>query len=231
MPNAWYESGRTAVLKGLDANGTAISLSADTIKGVLIDFQGKVSGSPVPYGKAVTNATNATPIVVTATSHGYSNGDIVLIAGVLGNTAANGVFKIKNVAANTFELTNPDDDTNIAGTGAYTSGGNSVDLSTHVFLSDIDASCRSVSAALSSKTFNVPRGGVLDAADLVLPSVPALTDASAAEAIVLYKDISGNAAISPLLAIITDATGLPITPNGANETVVWDGGRLRILMI
>lgn len=66
----------------------------------------------------ITNATNATPIVVTSASHGYSNGDIVFIQGVLGNTAANGgPYQIANVATNTFELVDS------VGNAAWTSGG------------------------------------------------------------------------------------------------------------
>jgi hypothetical protein len=66
---------------------------------------------------AITNATNATPIVVTSNGHGLANNDLVAIAGVNGNTAANGIWSVQNVAANTFELEGS------AGSGAYTNGG------------------------------------------------------------------------------------------------------------
>lgn len=72
--------------------------------------------------KAVTGATNATPIVVTSAAHGYENGDTVLIANVGGNTAANGYRIVKNKAVNTFELTDLSG-VNVAGNGAYTTGG------------------------------------------------------------------------------------------------------------
>ena len=45
-----------------------------------------------------------TPIVITSTAHGLENGDMVEIAGVLGNTAANGSFIVDSKAANTFEI-------------------------------------------------------------------------------------------------------------------------------
>ena len=67
--------------------------------------------------KAITGATNATPIQITSASHGYSNGDIVLVLGVVGNTAANGRWVIANVATNTFTLVNS------IGNGNYVSGG------------------------------------------------------------------------------------------------------------
>jgi hypothetical protein len=53
----------------------------------------------------ITGATNATPIVITATAHGLANGDVVEIQGVGGNTAANGTWTIANVTTNTFSLT------------------------------------------------------------------------------------------------------------------------------
>lgn len=66
---------------------------------------------------AIAAASNATPIVITSNGHGLSNTDMVAIAGVGGNTAANGVWAVANVAANTFELEGS------AGSGAYTAGG------------------------------------------------------------------------------------------------------------
>ena len=53
---------------------------------------------------AITDATNATPIVITSASHGLSNDDYVIIQGVGGNTAANGRFQVKNKTTNTFEI-------------------------------------------------------------------------------------------------------------------------------
>ena len=66
---------------------------------------------------AVTGATNASPIVVTSTGHALDTGDAVAISGVAGNTAANGVFTVTKIDANTFSLNGS------AGNAAYTSGG------------------------------------------------------------------------------------------------------------
>lgn len=65
-------------------------------------------------GQAITGATTATPIVITANAHGLSNGDEVYIDGVFGNTPANGTWTVANVTANTYELTGS------VGAGAYT---------------------------------------------------------------------------------------------------------------
>jgi hypothetical protein len=68
--------------------------------------------------KTITNATNATPIVVTSASHGYANGDIVYVQGVLGNTRANGgPYIVAASLTNTFELQDS------VGNAAWTSGG------------------------------------------------------------------------------------------------------------
>ena len=68
-------------------------------------------------GKTISGATNASPIVVAATSHGFSNNDVVSITGVAGNTAANGIWQITYIDGNSFSLNSS------TGNGAYTSGG------------------------------------------------------------------------------------------------------------
>lgn len=67
---------------------------------------------------AVTSSTDATPIVVTATSHGLTTGDRVLIYGHTTNIAANGIFKAVVLTANTFQLTDELTGASIAGSGA-----------------------------------------------------------------------------------------------------------------
>lgn len=92
-----------------------------------------LAGSPV----VVTNATNATPIVVTtSTAHGFSNGDAVCIDSVLGNLAANGCFRAANVSTFTLELKLRDGTTSQAGSAAYTSGGQLQGLSWTVISPD-----------------------------------------------------------------------------------------------
>ena len=69
---------------------------------------------------SITGATNATPIEITDTAHGYETGAGVVISGVGGNTAANGTWWITKTGANTYTL----DDS--VGNGTYTSGGTRV---------------------------------------------------------------------------------------------------------
>ena len=68
--------------------------------------------------KAIGSSTDATPVVVTATSHGYSTGDKVIINGHATNIAANGIFKITVVSSSTFSLQDINTGANIAGSGA-----------------------------------------------------------------------------------------------------------------
>lgn len=82
--------------------------------------------------KVITGATQANPVVITANTHGFSNGDEVYISGVAGMTELNGrFFRVANQTTNTFELldlfNNP-----VNGTGftAYSSGGNVTEVLT-----------------------------------------------------------------------------------------------------
>ena len=73
-------------------NGTAVQ--ADTVRGVKAG----------PVLKIITAATNVTPIKITCIAHGFSTGDKVFIAGVTGNTNANGGYTITKVDADKFTL-------------------------------------------------------------------------------------------------------------------------------
>ena len=85
----------------------------------------KDNGSILEGNKTITGITQANPAVVTATSHGYSNGDEVLITTVVGMTEVNSKrFLVAGKTTNTFQLTDKDG-TNINSTGytAYGSAG------------------------------------------------------------------------------------------------------------
>lgn len=88
--NSYNETSTTFIQQ--QQNGTA--RQADTVRGV----KGPAAT------KNITGATNANPIVITCTNHGYSTGDIVFISGVAGNTNANGEYTITKVNANSFQL-------------------------------------------------------------------------------------------------------------------------------
>lgn len=66
----------------------------------------------------ITGATNASPIVITSAAHGLSNGDMVLVRFLEGNTAANRqVWTVANKTDNMFELSGS------TGNGTWTANG------------------------------------------------------------------------------------------------------------
>lgn len=76
--------------------------------------------------KNITGATAADPVVITSVAHGFDDGDDVYIDDVVGMTEINGRwFRVANKTADTFELTDQVDGTDIDGSGytAYSSGG------------------------------------------------------------------------------------------------------------
>jgi len=85
----------------------------------------KDSGAVLEGDKTISGITQANPAVVTATSHGYSNGDEVVITGVAGMTEVNGKrFLVADKTTNTFELQDKDGvDINSSSFTAYSSGG------------------------------------------------------------------------------------------------------------
>lgn len=71
----------------------------------------------IDTAKTITAITKANPAVATSTAHGYSNGDVVVLA-IEGMTELDGlVARVENVAANTFEI--DIDSTNF---GTFTAG-------------------------------------------------------------------------------------------------------------
>lgn len=71
-----------------------------------------------PTPAFITDATNASPIVVTTSgAHGFITGQAVRVKNVAGNTAANGTWVIAVLSSTTFSLTGS------TGSGAYVAGG------------------------------------------------------------------------------------------------------------
>lgn len=90
-----------------------------------------------------------------------------------------------------------------------------VDLTTHQFLSSVAGAGRvATSGNFASKTIT---NGIADAADITLTSV----SGDVSEAIIIFEN-SGSDATADLMVYIDTATGLPITPNGANIDIVWN---------
>lgn len=100
-----------------------------------------------------------------------------------------------------------------------------VNLATDEYYDDIPV----VSRAATSSNFvsKTSVAGVADAADVVLASVPA---GNACDAIIIWKD-TGTESTSRLIAYIDTLTGLPVTPNGSDITIVWSSGANKIFKL
>jgi hypothetical protein len=85
----------------------------------------KDSGAILEANKTITGITQANPGVVTSATHGFANGDTVVISGVVGMTQVNGKrFTVASVATNTFQLKDIDGaNVNTTSYTAYSSGG------------------------------------------------------------------------------------------------------------
>lgn len=128
-PLATYHTAGTSMLVS-EVYDFGLSLTGDwTVKSTITDIGGvgvqvvmDLNDTGGTSSFAVTGATNATPIRITATGHTYIDGDEVHISGVTGNTAANGRFKVSGAATNAFDLLKLNG-ANTTGNGTYVSGG------------------------------------------------------------------------------------------------------------
>ena len=69
--------------------------------------------------KSISGIALGNPTIITATAHGFNNGDVVTLAGIVGTTVLNGLtFVVKNKTTSTFAV-----DYDTTGSTAYTSGG------------------------------------------------------------------------------------------------------------
>ena len=99
-----------------------------------------------------------------------------------------------------------------------------INLATDDFLDDRAGASRV--ATSGAMTTTQPGAGVADASDVVFSTVTG----DQAESIDCYQH-TGTESTSALVFNIDTATGLPITPNGADITVVWDSGANKIFKL
>ena len=98
------------ILQGSVGNGAYTSGGIAAVQGPECGYMGSLLN--------VTEATNASPIVITTDlAHGLRTGQQVTVASVGGNTAANGDWVATRLSATTFSLNGS------TGSGTYTSGG------------------------------------------------------------------------------------------------------------
>ena len=113
-PTTAYPPGASAVVGAGGTQEVKYKVTA------IDDETGEESLPGVEAAKTISGATAANPVVITATGHGYSDGDTVLITGIVGMTELNGRrYTVSNKNPNDFELLEIDG----SAYTAYSSGG------------------------------------------------------------------------------------------------------------
>lgn len=98
-----------------------------------------------------------------------------------------------------------------------------VDLTNHDFFNDVAAAARVATATLTGVTVT---GATVDAADVTFTAV----SGDVSEALLLYKD-TGVETTSRLVLYIDTASGLPVTPNGGDISVIFDNGANKVFSL
>jgi hypothetical protein len=160
--------------------------------------------------KAITSSTDATPIVVTANTHGFANGDLVLVYGHSTNVAANGIRKVANKTANTFELVDIDTGANIAGSGAGAgSGGYVLAAPKVIFAEDFTHSVVTVvTSGTATMTLKVAGslGKITEVNHLDVPNFGATVSASNPYNFLSIVDLDTNAVTEGSAGIVVAGT-------------------------
>ena len=95
-------------------------------------------------------------------------------------------------------------------------------IATDDFIDDILSAARVPAIAscpsLGTITIGTVAAGVFDAADTVFTTL----SGDASESLMIFKD-TGVESTSKLIGFWDTATGIPLTPNGGNVTVQWNG--------
>lgn len=211
-----FDKGRDAFLEKV------IGWVGDTQKAMLLDLS--AAGT---FNKLITAATTAVPSVYTSTAHGFSNGDALVVLGVLGAPCLNQLGLAAAVSANAFQMTTLEG-LNVGTIAAYTSGGFVVNLTQAQFVAGILGNRVGVDQTLAG-TSSV-KGIATATSPITWPNVPA---GNPVQAVVFYDAAGGSDAANRLVgwqdgkvrvvldkaAIATDTT-LIIEPLRAQ---VWDG--------
>jgi hypothetical protein len=108
-------------------------------------------------------------------------------------------------------------------------------MATDEYLDDVPSGARKGNSGGSGRTDGAQltsptiTNGVFDAANTTLTSVSV---GGTYEYILVYKDDGSAEATSPIILLIdTAASGLPVTPNGADITIAWDDGAYKIFSL
>jgi len=152
----------TAMNDDTDQAKAANQIFTDVVEDILSEYNWNFATTQAELSrtrKTITGITAAEPPVVTATSHGFSDGDTVLIEDVVGMTEVNGVkFKVAGGAANTFELTDHQDvDIDGSAYTAYSSGGKAMEapIFKYAYQFSLPSGCLRVIEEYNEYDFNI----------------------------------------------------------------------------
>ncbi len=215
-----FSGGVTGVV-GLTAPITKVIVRSQTTTGVVQVVVAQAAGSPTGLVQVpVSTASNTTPITISVGSTtGLVDGSFVYIAGVEGNTAANGFWQIANVTGTTFDLVGS------VGNGAYTTGGTveGGDLG----LLDLLINERVRGQAISEETIAATGSTVAIAATVTVPqALVASYQAAASVALAAFfasfpiGGWSGKLPLSAIEGVLYAAGASTITAGGASNSYV-----------
>lgn len=188
--------------------------------------------SALAAADTITGITKASPAVVTSAAHGMSNGDFVFLS-VLGMHQLNDrVFRIANVAANTFELEGVDStsfDTFSSGTAQLITWGTSITTCKSISSNDPGANMLDATTVHDNAKVEVPglQGAMTysmehlwDPADAGQVALKAAADAQAKRA---FKLTFGSGGAITVFAGYVSFSG---QPGGNAQDIVTTGGTI-----
>jgi hypothetical protein len=97
----------------------------------------------------------------------------------------------------------------------------------HTTLASVTGAGGTIVASSGAFTSKTVTSGVADAADVTFTAVGA---GSAITSIIVYREGASDSA-RDLIAYLDTGTGLPVTPDGSDITIVWDGGANKIFKL
>lgn len=166
-----------------------------------------IGDSVAPVTVAITAASNAAPMVLTAASHGLSTGDRVTIAAVGGNTNANGTWVVTVLTSSTFKISTEAGyltSTFVAGNSAYTSGGTIQKL---FRMADVVAIDGADAQLVALQFFALSATVTLGTFRLRIYNLPIAGIADNAANTLLYANRAAHVAYVDMAIVATDGSG------------------------
>lgn len=193
---------------------TAISAQGSTLK---------VSSS-TGSAATISGIVLGNPTIIDATAHGFTNGDVVTLAAIVGTTVLNGqTLVVKDVTPNTFAV-----EVNTLGGAAYVSGGTATpaawtQVNNFKTIKGFDGKTAKLDATNLSSLAKEYRAGLIDPGSFSFDVDVDVTDAGQ----VALQNYRANATLANFKLTLPNAHTATFT--GFVESFPWDGGVDKIL--